>query len=234
MCVPAVHFVSWNVYKRVGLLRRCCIRSLRCTYIVFVCGVLLNVWVQCVSWKVFRGGGLRGGDNYSACYVAREGRVDLLHCNPRGRRKTYVAFFWIVVFVFSGFNINASPFSTENIRQGLKVFLVDFVNKIKLEDIVSTVKQILTTTPYCTLGLSLCRRSHENTWKKFTLINLPPSSYCTCTLGVSLCHRSHVWQHLQVTRRLTLATCSSVPWSKHLLCLLTFGHHEIMLALEER
>ena len=74
--------------------------------------------------------------------------MDLLHCNPRGKRKTYVAFFWIVVFVFSGFNINASPFSTENIREGLKVFLVDIVNKIKLEyhDIVSTVKQIFATT----------------------------------------------------------------------------------------
>ena len=90
MCVPAVHFVSWNVYKRVGLLCMCCIHSLRCTLYLFV--VCSSMCACNVSVERYIGEEAEGWGQLFSLLCCEGGGVDLLHCNPRGRRKTYVAF----------------------------------------------------------------------------------------------------------------------------------------------
>ena len=83
MCVPAVHFVSWNVYKRVGLLCICCIHSLCCTlYLFVVCSSMCecDVSVERYIGEEGRGVGtiiqlamLRGRGEWIYCIAIPEG-----------------------------------------------------------------------------------------------------------------------------------------------------------------
>ena len=120
------------VYPPCTLSAGTCIRGSACSvFVVFIpCAVrTLYLFVVCfstcgcnVSVERYIGKGGRGVGTIIQLAMLR-GRGEWIYCIaiPEGGERHTSLFFWIVVFVFSEFKINASPFiwillSTENIK----------------------------------------------------------------------------------------------------------------------